>query len=193
MKVVVIVALVVRVMQDDGDDDSEVSDLSMQDDDGGYDEDDPYLLDQSNNKSKTRQNAEEYARVVMAKIARDPTRYLDVTFEEVVEILTKVCTLCGRAHIPDVNDVNSVDRLFSFIRCYKLEWVTTLCVNCNIMKFWLDPAEFLNKCCLIASNYKALLSLSGIADVDDLMSRIDDESNHCFANLLVSVAPGREI
>jgi len=175
-------------MQDDRDDNSEVSDLSMQDDDKSYDENDPYLLDRSNSKSKTRLKAEEYARVVMANITRDPTRHLDVTFEEIVEILMKVCTLCGRIHIPDVNDVNSMDRLFSFIRCYKLGLLT----NCNLMKIWLDPAEFLNKCCLIASNYKALLPLTDIVDVADLKSRIDNDSNHYFGNKKKSISSTRK-
>jgi len=179
-------------MQDDRDDNSEVSDISMQIDDEDYDEDDPCLLDQSNSKSKTRQDAEKYARVIMAAIARDPTRHLDVTFEEVVEILMKVCTLCGRVHIPDVNDVNSMDRLFSFIRCYKLGLLTTLCVNCNMMKIWLDPAEFLNKCCLIASNYKALLPLTDIEDINDLKSRIDNDSNHYFGVKKKSISNTRK-
>ena len=41
----------------------------------------------------------------------------------------------------------------------KGRWVITLCVDCNALKYCLDPAEFLQQVVRMVGNYKRLLSL----------------------------------
>ena len=76
----------------------------------------------------------------------------------------------------------------------KGRWIITLCVECNILKGCLDPAEFLQQIVRIVRNYRRLLPLcETIKSLDDLEQRINDtDLTFSFGKLEKSISAARK-
>ena len=67
-------------------------------------------------QEKARLHSGKYVQIMLKNIENDNTRKIKVSKAALTEMLENPCELCGRVHKPGVNRVNSVDRIFSFIR-----------------------------------------------------------------------------
>lgn len=101
--------------REERDDDLSDTENDLEDIKSGID----YLLDESNGVNPNRLHAERYVEILIKNILRDDSRFRKVSKSKLIKMLKLPCELCGRVHLPGINAVNSIDRLFSFIRLCK--------------------------------------------------------------------------
>lgn len=104
--------------------------------------------------------------------------------EEIIAFLSGECFLCGRLPTNGVTPCNTIDRLDSSIRLYRKDLCCTLCQDCNGLKLWLKPAEFLETICLWSHRRQDILNyLPGIRDCQHLEELAREEPNGKLAKI----------
>ena len=130
------------------------------------DEDDPFLWSKYSNSDPRRLSGKAYLSKLKASIISQG-KQLDMSDEEIISYLEAPCFLCGRKHIPGDNPVNSIDRLESGYGQYSADLCCTLCQDCNCLKLWLYPAEFVRKVLLWHANREHILKY--IPTIEDVV------------------------
>ena len=83
-----------------------------------------------------------------------------------------------------VNPCNTIDRLYSSIGLYHAGLCCTLCGECNSLKLWLQPAEFLEIICLWYQRREHIIKcLPGIRDLEHLEQLASEEPNGTLARI----------
>ncbi len=106
--------------------------------------------------------------------------------EEIVAFLSGRCSLCGRLPTNGVDPCNTIDRLDSSIGLYRADpnVCCTLCRDCNGLKLWLKPAEFLEIICLWYHRREDILNyLPGISDCQHLEKLAREEPDGTLARI----------
>jgi hypothetical protein len=102
----------------------------------------------------------------------------DLSDDEIMAFLSGRCSLCGRLPKNGVDPCNTIDRLDSSIGAYRVDVCCTLCQDCNGVKIFLKPAEFLEIICLWYHRREDILNyLPGIRDCQHLeeLARVEPD------------------